>query len=290
MQIIDAISEVPGMNIIGIRGKMQNGFKCQIYETEKEKSLSAWASKLSRQLLDKNAVSQDELGIIINASISLYDTTALRNTSAPGVGHEVQKHLNAKNAFVFEMFHNDLGNMIKIASDFLSNSEHKYALIIQSNKFSDFLKDDKNGFCIPDGVNALLLKLNSNKIELENIHILSSEISKAGLSFNAGDEEALKKKYIFRLNWNYSSSFVKAINSELKNIFLKLKEQQTPVITEKWFSEHLSSHETENTLAMNTIPWYLQENKQLKEHPLTIVSYNPFLAQYSVLKITNDEI
>lgn len=290
MQIIDAISEVPGVNIIGTRGKMQNGFQCQIYETEKEKSLSAWAAEVSMQLLGKNDVSQDELGIIINASISLYDTTSLRNTSAPGLGHAVQKYLNAKNAFVFEMFHNDLGNMIKIASDFLLNSKKKYALIIQSNKFSDFLKDDKNGFCIPDGVNALLLKSSNNKIELENIHILSSEISKASLSFNTGNEEALKKENIFRLNWNYSPSFVKAINFELKSIFSKLKEQQIPVITEKWFPEHLSSHETENTLAMNTIPWHLQENKQLKEQSLTMVSYNPFLAQYSVLKITNDKI
>ncbi|AZA53953.1 hypothetical protein [Chryseobacterium sp. G0201] len=288
MQIIDAVCEIPGVNIIGIRGKMHSGFQCQVYETEKEKSLSIWAAEVSRRLLDKNNISQDELGVIINASISIYDTTPLRNTSAPGVGHEVQKCLNAKNAFVFEMFHSDLGNMIKIASDFLLNSEHNYALIIQSNKFSAFLKDDQNGFCIPDAVNALVLKSNNNKIELENIHIPFSEISKASLSFNAGNEEALKKENIFRVNWNYSPFLVKTINSELKNIIIKFEEQQTEVITEKWFSEHFSSQETENTLAMNTIPWSLQENQLLKQNSLTLISYNPFLAQYSVLKITNE--
>ncbi|REC59956.1 hypothetical protein DRF65_23160 [Chryseobacterium pennae] len=288
MQIIDAISQIPGLNISGNRGKMEKGFQCQIYEVEKEKSLSTWSVDTCRQLLDQNGIMPHELGIIINASISLYDTTSLRNTSAPGVGHEVQKHLEAKNAFVFEMFHSDLGNMIKIASSFLLTSESKYALVIQSNKFSAFLKDNENGFCIPDGVNALLLKASNNKIELENIHISSPEAPKASLSFNEGNEEALIEENIFRLNWNYSPSFVKTINSEFENILLKLEEQQTPIITEKWFSEHLSPQETEDTLAMNSIPWYLQENTEMKKQPLTMIAYNPFLSHYSVLKITNE--
>ncbi len=290
MQIIDAISEVPGLKIKGNRGKMQHGFECQIFEADKEKSLSEWAVDVSKNLLLKNNISADDLGVIINASISLYDTTSMGNTSAPGIGHEVQKHLSATNAFVFEMFHNDLGNMIKIASDFLTHMDHQYALIIQSNKFSTFLKDDENGFCIPDGVNALLIKSSNKKIELENIHISHPEMSKASLSFNAGNENALKNNHIFSLNWNYDPLFKEALNSEMKNILSNLKDSQATIITEKWFSEHLSSQDTENAVAMNTIPSYLQEHSEIKKQPITLISYNPFLAHYSILKITHDEI
>lgn len=293
MEIIDVISQVPGFNINGKKGRMKKGYKCETYDSESHVTLYEWAQKVSEEILTKNNIDPLEIGVIINSSIGLYETTTRKNTSAPGIGYHVQKRLDATNAFVFEIFHNDWGNIIQIASNFMKRVENQYALLMQTNKFTNTLKDHDNGFSIPDGISIMLIKKSNVSLQLKNYHISSSTGKKAGYEFNGKNKELLQQEILFRLCWKYDEDYVKETNKQLDIISDSLQKEEIPIIIDHWFETHGAKPTEQNDiLAMHTIPLHIQTHldhyKSLNSYAM--VSFNPFSNYYSVLKISKNAI
>ncbi|WP_123868199.1 hypothetical protein [Flavobacterium hercynium] len=299
MEIIDVICQIPGFNIKGKMEKMKMGYRCNVYESEPDNMLYEWVESICEEIIERNNIDVTEIGVIINSSICLYETTAKKNTSAPGVGYHVQKSLDAENAFVFETFYTDWGNMMQIASNFMTKTKCKYALLLQTNKFSNTLKDYYNGFSIPDGISIMLLKKSDASLMLKNYPLMPFVLKKASFEFNANNKDLLEKDLLFRLQWNYDPDVVKEINKQLNVITNSLQGKEVPVLVDYWFKEHrednaersiLGNAERES-LAMHTIPCNVRKNwnefKNLEHY--AFVSFNPFSCYYSVLKISRNE-
>lgn len=299
MEIIDVICQIPGFNIEGKMEKMKMGYRCNVYDSEPDNMLYEWVQSICEEAIERNNIDVSDIGVIINSSICLYETTARKNTSAPGIGYHVQKSLDAKEAFVFETFYTDWGNMIQIASNFMSKTESNYALLLQTNKFSNALKDHFNGFSIPDGISIMLLKKSDTSLKLKNYPLMPFVYKKASFEFNANNKDLLEQDLLFRLQWNYDTDVVKEINKQLNEISNSLEKEEIAVFTDSWFKEHrednveksILSNAEQKALAMHTIPCNIRKNlREFKnlEH-FAMVSFNPFSFYYSVLKMSKNE-
>ncbi|RMZ59976.1 hypothetical protein D1632_10285 [Chryseobacterium nematophagum] len=276
---------------------MKEGYMCEIYNSAPTITLYEWIQSACEEIVKRNNIDPLNIGIIINSSIGLYETTAKKNTSAPGIGYHVQKSLNANNAFVFELFHNDWGNMLQISSNFMSRTEYDYSLVLQTNKFTNTLKDYDNGFSIPDGISIMLIKKSHGSLKLKNYPLAICK--KASFEFNAKNKDLLQQDILFRLQWDYDHNSIKEINKQLNEIVESLQKKEIAIVTDCWFREHgdadstkLTLHNSEqNALAMHTIPWNIKRDFDYygRLDSYAMVSFNPFSSYYSVLKISKNE-
>ncbi|WP_147474536.1 hypothetical protein [Chryseobacterium nematophagum] len=270
---------------------------CEIYDSASTITLYEWVQSTCEEIVKRNNIDPSNIGIIINSSIGLYETTAKKNTSAPGIGYHVQKSLNANNAFVFELFHNDWGNMLQICSHFMSRTEYDYSLVLQTNKFTNTLKDYNNGFSIPDGISIMLIKKSLGSLKLENYPLAIGQ--KASFEFNAKNKDLLQRDILFRLHWDYNDHSIKEINKQQNEIIASLQKKEIPVVADNWFKDHgecdsakLALNAAEpNILAMHTIPWNIKRNFDYYRglDSYAMASFNPFSSYYSVLKISKNE-
>lgn len=297
MKIIDVISEIPGLNINGNNEEMDIGFKCQIFESNDNISLSNWATNVCQRIVERNRINPKEIAVIINSSISIIETTSKNNTSAPGIGYHIQKYIDADAAFVFELFHSDWGNIIQVAENFLEHMALPYALVMQTNKFSICEKDFENGFCLPDGVSVMLLEKSNQKVNLINFPIDISLNKRPQFEFY-NNEESLKNDVYFKVSCDYDLDSQELISNSLLDILEELG-SGLPVLSEHWcyYNKEIDKsndlqianpNSKKIDLGMHSIPFFLQDNREQylsNEHGKSFVTYNPFLSYFSVLNL-----
>lgn len=300
MKVLGVESQVAGLR--GISGKKSTyecGFRCDRYELQKDSPIiSDWAQKVCQQLLSKTKIAPDQIGVIIQSSVCLYGTTSHSNTSAPGLGYQIQKHLQAEKAFVFDMFHSDWGNMIFVAEKFLLRSGLPFALLLQANQFSNVSQDHENGFCLPDAVSAIVLKQSNERIQLSNITLKSHHSQYANFLFNRNKETYLEQELFFSLQWSYDEGMIQEINHTYSHIVNQLNSQRIEIVSDQWFSQQgvqvLENIDRQSggrlgVLGMHTIPKQLQTDLEQGHLPsqLGLVSFNPFLLYFSILTMVS---
>lgn len=141
------------------------------YWAEEETMLDL-ATKSVENLLEKNKVNIQEIGLIIVASTKFED-------SMPGISFGIQKKFNIQNCICFDILAGCSGyiNGIDIAKKYIETDEVKYALVIGVEKLSKFMnKEDINtAILLGDGAGATLIGKAENKIYAKNIESIGQE-------------------------------------------------------------------------------------------------------------------
>lgn len=299
MKIIASICEVPGLNIPGSKALFDPSIQNIKYSLDEDLQIPHWAVSACRKLLQENSINPEEIGVIVGSSISVSGTTEDTNSAAPGVCHTIQRDLGIKNAFVFDLFHADWCTALDIADIFLSGQTHKYGLVVKAEKFDCFTND--SGFAWPDGLSILLFKNEEKeKAAVQHFYIEDKTISGAALNF-IPNEHLHNKSVKFRIHWDFNSDVTSLLARKMAQIVDNFKEQEEGqvIIQERWFPQdklHASSGSTDTfgkddvCLGMHYLPWSIQQlksaQKEFLNQKVRVVSFNPFLLQYTSLTVT----
>lgn len=297
MKIIDVICDIPGLNAVGQQTQQEAGYQCQGFRhPSDEVALATWTPEVCERLLQRNDIDRGAIGLILNASVSLFGTTTKGNSAAPGLGNAIQRALGIDNAFVFELFHGDWCTALEVANNFLAGSQFKYGLIVHAEKLSQAYGDATDGFTMADGVSAILFEGGTGEEIACSYHHMAADLTDKAQLHIRPNEDLRNEKMQFRLQWRFDSERQKALSAKLGQIAGNLVEQAHYVAAERWFPAHFTvpggdrylNRSSTAALGKHEIPWILQDiwsaNINLPQ-PVSFISFNPFLSYYSTLTI-----
>ena len=137
-----------------------------------DENMSDLAINSVKDLLNKNNVDINKIGLIIVTSIKLED-------AMPGISFKIQKELNIKNCMCMDILAGCSGyiNGLDIARKYIELNEVEYALVIGVEKNSKFLaKDDINtSILLGDGAGATLIGKAEDKLYAKNIESIGQQ-------------------------------------------------------------------------------------------------------------------
>lgn len=137
-----------------------------------EENMSDLAINAVKDLLNKNNVDINKIGLIIVTSIKFED-------AMPGISFKIQKELNIKNCMCMDILAGCSGyiNGLDIARKCIELNEVEYALVIGVEKNSKFLaKDDINtSILLGDGAGATLIGKAEDKLYAKNIESIGQQ-------------------------------------------------------------------------------------------------------------------
>ena len=137
-----------------------------------DENMSDLAINSVKDLLNKNNVDINKIGLIIVTSIKFED-------AMPGISFKIQKELNIKNCMCMDILAGCSGyiNGLDIARKYIELNEVEYALVIGVEKNSKFLaKDDINtSILLGDGAGATLVGRAENKLYAKNIESIGQQ-------------------------------------------------------------------------------------------------------------------
>ncbi len=283
MKVIGSICEVPGLNI---SGEVIPGFTSDSnvrYSLADHVEITEWAVSAGKKLLNEKNISPEDIGVIVGISIAVTGTTACSNSAAPGICHTVQRNLNMKNAFVFDLFHSDLCTAMNIADMFLVDNTRKYGLVIKCEKFDCF--KNESSFSWSDALSIVLIEHEEAYTTNLNHYHLDNEIKSGSKLQYLTNTDINNAMVNFRITWDLDKEERFFLTKRMADIALNYLENERgiAVITEKWFSDTKLDSKEEVHLGMHHIAWQLQDlltgNKQLGK--FKAVAFNPFLSQYT---------
>lgn len=148
----------------------RTGIKTRYWsENEKIKDL---AIKAVEDLIDKNNVDLEKIGLVVVASTNYEDTM-------PGVSFEIQKRFNIENCMCMDILAGCSGyiNSLDIARKYIELDEIENALVIGVEKLSKYInKDDVNtAILLGDGAGATLIGKAKDKKYAQNIESIGQE-------------------------------------------------------------------------------------------------------------------
>ena len=133
------------------------------------------ATKSVENLLEKNKVNIQDIGLIIVTSSKFED-------SMPGVSFGIQRKFNIQNCICLDILAGCSGyiNGIDIVKKYIETDDVKYALVIGVEKLSKFMnRDDINtAIILGDGAGATLIGKSDNKIYAKNIKSIKQKTKK----------------------------------------------------------------------------------------------------------------
>ena len=137
-----------------------------------DENMSDLAINSVKDLLNKNNVDINKIGLIIVTSIKFED-------AMPGISFKIQKELNIKNCMCMDILAGCSGyiNGLDIARKYIELNEVEYALVIGVEKNSKFLaKDDINtSILLGDGAGATLIGKAEDKLYAKNIESIGQQ-------------------------------------------------------------------------------------------------------------------
>lgn len=137
-----------------------------------DENMSDLAINSVKDLLNKNNVDINKIGLIIVTSIKFED-------AMPGISFKIQKELNIKNCMCMDILAGCSGyiNGLDIAGKYIELNEVEYALVIGVEKNSKFLaKDDINtSILLGDGAGATLIGKAEDKLYAKNIESIGQQ-------------------------------------------------------------------------------------------------------------------
>lgn len=185
------------------------------YWAEEETMLDL-ATKSVENLLEKNKVNIQDIGLIIVASTKFED-------SMPGVSFGIQKKFNIQNCICLDILAGCSGyiNGIDIVKKYIETDDVKYALVIGVEKLSKCMnRDDINtAIILGDGAGATLIGKSDNKIYAKNIESIGQEGDILTCKENEKIHMEGKKIYKFA-----TTKVVKNINKLLKKENIDISE------------------------------------------------------------------
>lgn len=296
MKILDSICEVPRLNIPGRKEVVDGACKNVKYSLNDEVQITHWAVSVCRRILEENNIAPEEIGVIVGNSISVSGTTEDTDSAAPGVCHSVQRDLGISNAFVFDLFHSDWCTALEISGMFLSNQSPKYGLVIKAEKFNNF--NNHTGFSWSDGISIMLFENEVNaEASIQHFHMDDKKINAAALSFIT-NENITTKAIRFLIEWDLNPDAFSSLLNKQEEIINSYKEQESEnsILSEKWFSKPSKdalmkdNYESDAVgLGAHFLPWSIQQlkssGKEILNKKLRMISFNPFLLQYTSLII-----
>lgn len=185
------------------------------YWAEEETMLDL-ATKSVENLLEKNKVNIQDIGLIIVASTKFED-------SMPGVSFGIQKKFNIQNCICLDILAGCSGyiNGIDIVKKYIETDDVQYALVIGVEKLSKCMnRDDINtAIILGDGAGATLIGKSDNKIYAKNIESIGQEGDILTCKENEKIHMEGKKIYKFA-----TTKVVKNINKLLKKENIDISE------------------------------------------------------------------
>lgn len=283
MKVIGSKCEVPGLNISGVVIPGSTAHSNVRYSLTDHVELTEWAVTAGKKLLIEKNISPEDIGVIIGISIAVTGTTACSNSAAPGICHTVQRDLNMKNAFVFDLFHSDLCTAMNIADMFLVDNSRKYGMVIKCEKFDCFINE--SSFSWSDALSIVLIEHEVEDTANLNHYHLSDEIKSGSKLQYLTNTDINNVMVNFQIKWDLDLKDQLFLSKRMADIAKNYLENEKcmEVITEKWFAESKVENKNQIHLGMHHIPWKLQtlltENRQLGN--VKAVAFNPFLSQYT---------
>lgn len=261
--------------------------------------MADWAIDLCTKVLYGSECNPSEIDLIISASVSPDHLVEKSEIAAPRLCHPLQRDLNAKKAFVFDMIDADWASMLEVAEGFsISQGYIKILLIRTEITTPSYEADEESGFSLTDGAGVLLLSFEKDIRLNTKYRNIKTSYENACIEM-LSCEEMIKGNKKVRITFPFEENRVSELNKAAKEII----EEQTKnpldtmqIIAESWLPGHNIQHGVYKSflnddfihLGPFSLPYYasriLKTLRRYKSEEPTYkimnLSFNPFLYRY----------
>ncbi|MFT6248642.1 MAG: putative alkyl quinolone biosynthesis protein PqsB [Cognaticolwellia sp.] len=221
-------------------------------------------------ILQQQQITAGDIDLIVSLSMSADHLVEELEIMGPRVGHPLQKSIGADNAFVFDLMDSSLSKAFYVINALAIAEEYKNILIIRSEIGLSSKTDLNSGFCLPDGVMAILAEVNSLQV-FKNQNLpgnwwpLSLE-----LETNIRSTEQEKVKF----NYPVQQGLTEAINQQSDKLLSNPNFAMLPFAIESWLEP--SSGETSCYGPFELVRQIEKRLNESNETTFVAISFDPF--------------
>ncbi len=184
-------------------------------------------------ILQEQRIVASDIDLIVSLSMSADHLVEELEIMGPRVGHPLQKSIGANNAYVFDLMDASLSKALYIINTLAIAEEYKNILIIRSEIGISSKTDLNSGFCLADGVMALLVEFNTQQI-FEALHVPGNWWP-LSLELETDIKSTLQNKIKF--NYPVQEGLAEAIHRQSEELLSHSSFSAQPFAIESWLKE-----------------------------------------------------